>query len=215
MASPSTILTALLAATTTTSPLPAQTLGPQTVNLVSRLCADQSSSCSDTTYLAWLNTSFSLNITTSSLTLSSSQNIDINLVKCQIFFTGGDAGPILTADTPITSSSGLIDIGNVTCSVSDDGKGQDQAGQIRPGDNATTTWVHRGDAIPVTTTTATGAVPTITGWGGAVDGGNGTTATGSTPPSTTTYTGGASGLEVARLLAAIAAAVRGTSTDVE
>ncbi|OQO00411.1 hypothetical protein B0A48_13760 [Cryoendolithus antarcticus] len=210
MASPSTILTALLAATTTTSPLPAQTFGPQTVNLVSRLCADQSTSCSDTTYLAWLNTPFSLNITTSQLSLSSAQNVDIDLVNCEVFFTGGDAGPLLTADTPVTLSSGLVDIGNVTCSVSDEGKGQDQAGQIRPGDNATTTWVHGGDAIPVTTTTATGAVPTITGWGGAVvDGGNETTATGSTPPSTTTYTGGASGLEVARLLAAIAAVVGG------
>nr|OQO17248.1 hypothetical protein B0A51_14691 [Rachicladosporium sp. CCFEE 5018] len=206
MASPSTILTGLLAATFTTSPLPAQTFAPRTVNLVSRLCADQSTSCSDTTYLAWLNTPFSLNITTSKLSLSSAQNVDIDLVTCQVIFTGGDAGPILTADTPVASSSGLFDIGNVTCSVSDSSKGQDQAGQIRPGDNATMTWGNGGGAVAVTTTTATGVEPAITGWGGAVGGGNGSTVTGSAPPATT-YTGGADNLDIARVSALLAAAV--------
>ncbi|KAK6433155.1 hypothetical protein LTR95_010667 [Oleoguttula sp. CCFEE 5521] len=209
MAFAGTLLTALLASTTTTSTPPAPTFTPQTVNLIPRLCLDKSPSCSDTTYLAWLDTPFSLNITTSQLSLSSAQNIDIDLVKCQVFFTGGDARPILTADTPVTSSSGLVDIGNITCSVSDDGKHQDQAGQIRPGDNATTTWVHGDGAIPVTITTATGVVPAITGWGGVVGGGNGTTATGYTAPSTTAYTGGASGFEVARGVTVLGTAAMG------
>nr|OQO25011.1 hypothetical protein B0A51_07992 [Rachicladosporium sp. CCFEE 5018]OQO28816.1 hypothetical protein B0A51_04261 [Rachicladosporium sp. CCFEE 5018] len=199
MASPSTLLAALLASTTT-SPLPTPTFAPQTVNLVSRLCADQSTSCSDTTYLAWLSTPFTINITTSQLSLSSAQNIDMNLVTCQVIFTGGDAGPILTADTPVTSSSGLLDIGNVTCSVSDGGKGQDQAGQIRPGDNATMTWGNGSGAVAVTTTTATGVGPAITGSGGAVGGGNGSTATWSAPRATT-YTGGANDLDIARVSA--------------
>ncbi|OQN99478.1 hypothetical protein B0A48_14456 [Cryoendolithus antarcticus] len=205
MASPSTLLVALLASTTT-SPLPTPTFAPQTVNLVSHLCADQSISCSDTTYLAWLNTPFALNITTSQLSLSSAQTIDMNLVTCQVIFNGGDAGPILTADTPVTSSSGLLDTDNVTCSVSDGGNGQDQAGQIRSGDIATMTWGNGSGAVAVTTTTATGVGPAINGSGGAVGGGNGSTATGSAPPATT-CTGGANDLDIARVSALLAAAV--------